>query len=218
MATLRNFKGFVSAGYGWSELIINFLRLLVYSRICSAIQHRFHSRGKNVVIDFSVNIQGASFISIGPDSWVQRDARLSVPLIEMEVPPTQPVLRIGRSVQIGARCCLSAANDIEIEDDALFGPNVYLADHSHSYERTGLSIKNQGLTEYGRIKICKGAWIGINAVIIASNGKYISVGEGAIIGANSVVTRSVPARVMVGGVPAKIIKRLDAKLNCSSSE
>jgi acetyltransferase-like isoleucine patch superfamily enzyme len=125
----------------------------------------------------------------------------------MQTAPSVATLKIGRRVQIGGGCCFAAANVVEIEDDALFGPNVYMADHTHAYEDAKVSIRDQGLSQYGSIRIGKGAWIGINAVIIAINRKEICVGEGAVVSANSVVTRSVPPRTMVAGVPAKIIRK-----------
>lgn len=207
MAHLRDYRGFLRAGYSWTELAMNFFRLMVYSRATSALKHSFHSRGRGVVIDHTACIQSSGFMTIDDFSWLQRHVWLTVPLIEMKAPPSGPVLKIGKRVQIGPRCVFSAVNDIAIEDDVLFGPNVYLADHSHAYEAE-TPIKDQGLTPYGRLRIGKGAWIGINAVLIAA-GKDIAIGPGAVVSANSVVTHSVPARSLVAGSPARVIKRYD---------
>ena len=209
MADLKNYRGFVDAGYSWTELALNFFRLKIYSRISSAMKHAFSHRGRDVVIDYTVYVQGARFISIGDGSWIQRYAHLSVPLIEMVSAPTGTPLRIGKRVQIGEGCFFAAANVVEIADDALFGPNVYIADHTHAYENPVVSIRDQGLSTYGSIRVGKGAWIGINAVIIAINEKEISVGAGAVVSANSVVTRSVAPRTMVAGIPARVIKKYD---------
>lgn len=208
MASLRNYRGFLQAGYSLPELGMNFFRLMVFSRLASALKHRFARRGRGVVIDYTACIQSARFIAIDDYTWLQRYVQLTAPLIEMKTPPTAPVLKIGKRVQIGPRCFISAVNDLVIEDDALLGQNIYIADHSHAYEAPGVPIKDQGLTPYGRLRIGRGAWIGANAVIIAA-GKDITIGEGAVVSANSVVTHSVPARTVVAGSPARAIKRYD---------
>lgn len=207
MANLRDYRGFLRAGYALPDLAMNFFRLMVYSRLTSALKHSFARRGRGVVIDYTACVQASRFITIDDFTWLQRHAWLTAPLIEMKTPPTGPVLKIGKRVQIGPRCFFSAVNDIEIEDDVLFGPNVYLADSGHAYE-ADLPVKDQGLTPYGRLRIGKGAWIGINAVIVAA-GKDITIGAGAVVSANSVVTHSVPARTVVAGSPARPVKRFD---------
>ena len=209
MAELKDYRGFLNAGYSWRELFANYFRLVLYSRFTSALKHSFAHRGRGVVIDYTTNVQGAKYNSIGDRSWVQRYCHLSVPLIEMARPPTTVPLKIGARVQVGRGCFFAAANIVEINDDALFGPNVYVADHTHAFENIKTSIRDQGLGGFGAVYIERGSWIGINAVIIAICGKEIRVGEGAVVSANSVVTRSVPAHTMVAGVPARIIKRFD---------
>ena len=208
MADLRNYRGFLRAGYSLPELAMNFFRLKVYSRATSALKHSFAARGRGVVIDYTACVQSSRFMTIDDFTWLQRHVQLTSPLIEMKAPPPGPVLKIGKRVQIGPRCFFSAVNDIVVEDDALFGQNVYMADHSHAYESPATPIKDQGLTPYGRLRVGKGAWIGVNAVIIAA-GKDVTIGPGAVISANSVVTRSVPARTVVAGSPARVIKRYD---------
>ncbi len=187
---------------------MNFFRLMIYSRATSALKHSFARRGRGVVIDHTACIQSSGFMTIDDFTWLQRYVQLTAPLIEMKTPPSGPVLKIGKRVQIGPRCFFSAVHDISIEDDVLFGPNVYIADHTHAYEAPETPIKDQGLTPYGRLRIGTGAWIGTNAVIIAA-GKDITIGPGAVVSANSVVTHSVPARSVVAGSPARVIKRYD---------
>lgn len=58
------------------------------------------------------------------------------------------------------------------------------------------------------IKICDDAWIGMNVIIL----KGVTIGEGAIVGAGSVVTKDVPAWTVVAGNPAKVVKNLRKKL------
>lgn len=73
--------------------------------------------------------------------------------------------------------------------------------------RTGnhfIQNKNWNVVNSKPIKICDDAWIGMNCIIL----KGVTIGEGAIVGAGSVVTKDVPAWTVVGGNPAKVIKTL----------
>lgn len=211
MAKLNEYGKFLRAGYTWRELSMNFFRLMVWSRLTSALKHSFAERGRGVVIDYTACIQGSRFISIGDHSWLQRHVWLTVPLIEMEAAPKGPILKLGRRVQVGPRCTFSAVRGVELEDDVLVGPNVYIADHIHAYKDAGTPVKDQGLAQLGTVRVGKGAWIGTNCVIVA-NGQDLIIGEGAVISANSVVTKSVPARCVAAGSPVRVADRYDAAL------
>ena len=67
-----------------------------------------------------------------------------------------------------------------------------------------LKIKIGMLFKHAPIKICDNAWIGMNAIIL----KGVEIGEGAIVGAGSVVTKNVEPWTMVAGNPARVVKRL----------
>ncbi|MBM6759079.1 acyltransferase [Bacteroides mediterraneensis] len=71
-------------------------------------------------------------------------------------------------------------------------------------ERNFISNKNWSVVNSKPIKICDDAWIGMNCIIL----KGVTIGEGAIVGAGSVVTKDVPAWTVAGGNPAKVIKTL----------
>jgi acetyltransferase-like isoleucine patch superfamily enzyme len=59
-------------------------------------------------------------------------------------------------------------------------------------------------TEMAPIRICEGAWIGARSIIL----KGVTIGAGAVVGMGSVVTRDVPARTVVGGNPARVIREI----------
>ncbi len=89
-----------------------------------------------------------------------------------------------------------------IEDHVLIGQNVVLlAGKNHHYsDRIDIPIKHQGNPQKMPITIGRGAWIGANATVMAD------VGNDAIVGAGSVVTKPVPPFAVVAGNPARLIK------------
>jgi len=118
---------------------------------------------------------------------------------------------IGRNTFIGCSL-LSSANLIEIGDDVLISWGCNIADHSS--HAIGWSQRKQDVRDWyqGRkdwmhvgvapVKIGNKSWIGLNVIIL----KGVEIGEGAIIGAGSVVTRSVPPWTIAAGNPAKVIR------------
>jgi acetyltransferase-like isoleucine patch superfamily enzyme len=119
---------------------------------------------------------------------------------------------LGRSVKIGRRSTISAKNYVEIGDEVLFGPAVLIMDHNHEFGDPFLPILNQGVTDGGRIIVKKNCWLGYGCVIVCAKGELV-IGENSVVGAHSVVTKSVPPRSIVAGNPAKVIKTYDLQEN-----
>ena len=111
-------------------------------------------------------------------------------------------IRIGKRVFINHACSFLDLGGITIEDDVLIGPRVNLITENHPVEpsqRKSLDLKS--------ILIKKNAWIGAAASILPG----VTVGENSIVAAGSVVNKDVPDNVIVGGVPAKIIKSINTE-------
>lgn len=108
--------------------------------------------------------------------------------------------------KIGYNCRINENVFIQqaiIEDNVLIAPNVAILSTSHNHERLDVPIVDQGDTISNPPIIKKGAWLGRNVIIMPG----IAVGEGAIVGAGAVVTKDVEPYTVVGGVPAKFIKK-----------
>ena len=111
-------------------------------------------------------------------------------------------INIGKNVFINACCKFQDQGGITIGDDVLIGHNVTLATLNHDQRpefRQNIYPKS--------IKIGNKVWIGSNATILAG----VTVGDGAIIGANALVTRDVPKNCIAVGIPAKVIKKIEEK-------
>ena len=110
-------------------------------------------------------------------------------------------IKIGNNVGIGEFAYLGGAGGLEIGDDCIVGQ--YLSCHPENHVATDLNtpIRFQGVTRKG-IKIGKNCWIGSKVTILDG----VEVGDGCIIAAGAVLTKSFPQNVIIGGVPAKVLK------------
>ena len=96
---------------------------------------------------------------------------------------------------------------IEIEDQVLVGPGVHFYANNHKFSNPNRSIYEQGYPEPTKddsITLRSGCWIGAGVILLPG----VEVGQNAVVGAGSVVTRSVPARVVFAGNPGKIIRSI----------
>lgn len=108
-------------------------------------------------------------------------------------------ITVGKNVFINACCRFQDQGGITIGDNCFIGHNVTLATLNHD-----LNPNNRSTMIPKRITIGKNVWIGSDSTILPG----ITVGDGAIIGAGSVVTKDVPKNTIVGGNPAKVIKHI----------
>ena len=149
----------------------------------------------------------------GTDSRVEIGARSLIQGVLVTEAP-RSLIRIGDNVFVGSATQLVAVQSITIEDDVLVSYSCLLNDsdsHSQrlSLRRTDLQDYLAGKRHWDRaetkpIRICRGAWIGARVIIT----KGVTVGEGAICGMGSVVTRDVPAFTVVAGNPARVVKEI----------
>lgn len=117
---------------------------------------------------------------------------------------------VGYGSEIGERCRISIRNSLVIGEKVLLSPNVYVTDCDHAYEEVGIPVMDQGaVRKDNRVVIGDHAYIGINTVIVGN----ITIGKGSIIGANSVVTRSIPDYSVAVGIPAKVVKKYNFESN-----
>jgi acetyltransferase-like isoleucine patch superfamily enzyme len=119
----------------------------------------------------------------------------------------EPTLTIGDRVTATSALQVVVFRSVTIEDDVMFAANVYVADGGHAFDRVDLPYKYQGISEPAPVVVGRGSWIGQNVVIAPG----VTIGEMVVVGANSVVTRDVPPRTVVAGVPARVVRSWDAE-------
>lgn len=110
-------------------------------------------------------------------------------------------IKIGKRVFINSGCKFQDQGGITIGDDVLVGHNCVIATLNHVMDPD----KSADMIP-APVKIGNKVWIGANVTILQG----VTIGEGAVIAAGAVVNKDVPARTVVGGIPAKVLKEIKA--------
>lgn len=156
-------------------------------------RRRLGALGSGVFIERNVGLlRYPANIAIADDVVLKEGARLCAC-------NASATISIGARTTIGYHTFIFASERIVIGADCLIAPFVYLVDSNHGTDR-GRRINQQGNTT-APVVIGDDVWIGVGARIIAG----VTIGDGAVIAAGSVVTQSVSPYNIVGGVPAKVI-------------
>lgn len=115
-------------------------------------------------------------------------------------------LSVGDNVSIHPMCYIECGNNghegVTIGNDVSIAHGVSIIANSHKFQNTSIPIKDQGMFEKA-VTIKNNVWVGAKATILHG----ITIGEGCIIAANAVVTKEVVCNTIVGGVPARVIKK-----------
>jgi carbonic anhydrase/acetyltransferase-like protein (isoleucine patch superfamily) len=169
--------------------------------------YAFASFGKGAWVHYSCRVtrSAAAYISIGARVGLARDVRLDV-----SAPPRtdSPILIFEDGSGMQRRGVISAQNRIHVMRNVIFGPSVLVMDHSREIEAGSDPTGRKRATEGGTIRIEEECWIGFGAVIVCERGELV-IGRHSVVGANSVVTRSIPPYSVVAGDPARIVKQYD---------
>ncbi len=112
---------------------------------------------------------------------------------------------IGNNVLIHDYSFIYAHNNLNIGDNSMISPNVFITDFNHKFPHQKYKHLLKSPTGYDDKKVMIGSnvWIGANSIILPG----VTIGNNAVVGAGSVVTKSVPENTVVIGNPARIIKK-----------
>lgn len=121
--------------------------------------------------------------------------------IEIQVRTTDATIIIGDGVTTNNNIFICSSNEIRIGNNTLIGQNVTIMD----FEAHGIAPNQRKMIgEIGKVTIHENVWIGNNVTIL----KNTEVGKNTIVAAGAIVSGVFPENVIIGGVPAKIIKKL----------
>lgn len=182
---------------------ILFIKDKAYTRF---LREKVQYMGSEVIIRHKITFHGLENVKIGKDTTIGKYCIITT--WKDTQSDDVPLLRIGCNCSIGQYCHITCSNRIEIEDGVLLGRWVTITDNSHGtmtiddLRRPPLS---RTIYSKGPIFIGSNVWIGDKATILPN----VRIGEGSVIGANSVVTKDVPSYSVVCGNPARVVKDLN---------
>lgn len=110
-------------------------------------------------------------------------------------------LSLGNNVSIHPMCYIDSSGGIAIQDDVSIAHGVTILSTRHIYDDVNIAIKDQGII-YEPTIISNDVWIGAKATVLSG----VAINSGAIIGANSVVTKDLKEKAIYVGIPAKLLK------------
>ena len=111
---------------------------------------------------------------------------------------------LGENVGIGEYAHIGGAADVIVGDNTISGSYLSIHPENHNFEDSSQLIRLQGVTRQG-IKVGSNCWIGAKVTLLDG----CEVGDGCVIAAGSVVTKKFGDRLLIGGVPAKVLKYLN---------
>lgn len=159
--------------------------------------------GDGVFFKYVAQLHDPQYIRIGNNTSFGKDLYLTA-----WGGQNKPMLTIGSNCTLGAYNHITCANRVTIGDSLLTGKWVTITDNSHGEtdkDTLGMRPQKRPVTSKGPVIIGNNVWIGDKATILPG----VTIGDGAVIAANAVVTKDVPPYSVVGGNPAKVIKRND---------
>jgi acetyltransferase-like isoleucine patch superfamily enzyme len=140
---------------------------------------------------------------IGPDAVV-RLGRWSWIGHGSKIRAHEGEVSIGAKTVMGQECTISAFQHVSIGRECIVADRVMLIDFDHGVVEQERPIRLQGI--YKRdVAVGHNCWIGYGACILRGT----TIGDNAIVGTSTVVTKDVPANAVVGGVPARVLRMRD---------
>lgn len=165
----------------------------------------FGHLGEGSCIGFpAATLMGVGSIHIGSRTLIGRHVTLSVGYGPDDTNVPERALVIGDRCVIGTRTSLTAHSSITVGDDVWFGQDVFVSDASHGYQELETPIGQQ-LGVHQPVVVGAGSWVGHGAIILPGT----TIGRNVVVAAGSVVRGTVEDYAVVGGAPARVLRRYE---------
>jgi UDP-3-O-[3-hydroxymyristoyl] glucosamine N-acyltransferase len=165
------------------------------------VRQQFAAWGKATRVRAPIRVVAPHLVCVGDQVTIGEHAWINA---KDERGDGKPTLTIGDGTYIGRFVHINAWRQVVIEANVLIADRVFISDADHNYEDATIPIRLQGDRFKGHVLLKEGCWLGIGVVILPG----VTIGKNAVVAANAVVTADVPDRVVVGGIPARVIKYL----------
>lgn len=186
----------------------------VKGRIADKTLPQFRGSGRGLVVQLPRDIRNPDRIEIGDSVKLGPGCVLKAitryPGGWMRHPEGQDVEQafdsrvvLGDRVTATGQLHITAYSTVIVEDDVMFATNVFISDGSHGISTAEVPYKFQPIERILPVRVGRGSWIGQNVVIMPG----VTIGELCVVGANSVVTQSIPPQSIAVGSPARVVKR-----------
>jgi acetyltransferase-like isoleucine patch superfamily enzyme len=155
-----------------------------------------------------------NYLSIAPSVKLGRDVKLAkfINLYGCEIGDETKIgafVEIQKNASVGKRCKISShtfiCEGVTIEDNVFIGHNVAFINDSLPRATAGDQLQTEADWKVEKTVVKRGASVGSGATILAN----LTIGENALVGAGSVVTKDVPANTIVVGNPARVLRKID---------
>ena len=166
------------------------------------IRRRFAKFGDSIVMWHPYCLRGLQYVHVGDGTIFEKDLQLTAMVSQSQT----PCLSIGNHCLIRRGAHITASNKITIGDHLLTGTNVLITDNSHGvtdYDSLLIAPGDRQIVSKGPVVIGYNVWLGNNVCVLPG----VTIGNGVVVGANSVVTHDIPAYSVAIGIPAKVVKQ-----------
>ncbi len=171
------------------------------------VRGQFGSCGRGVVVCPPMRFANLKYFHLGDDVVINRDCWIHVLSNSSQNP--EPRLLIGARTGIGMGNTISVAKEVTIGKDVMFARGVYISDHGHAFEDPSIPPASQGIRDIVPVVISDGVWLGQNVCVLPG----VTIGKHSVIGANAVVSKSIPDYSVAVGSPARVIKKYSSTSN-----
>lgn len=182
----------------YPPIVCGFFNFFIDSFYSGRISRRFKKCGDHLYVKRKITLYKPHNISVGSNVEIHKNAIIATHTNNAKI-------EIGNDVIVGEYCHITSINKITIENGVLLGKKCLITDNNHGdVDLSSLMIppSKRDIVSKGEVVIGKNVWIGDNVVVLPG----VKIGESCVIGASSVVTKSLPPFSVCVGSPAKVIK------------